>query len=181
MHNPKALQFPPEDGWDFGLKVALNRRAPGAAPKGKAKGKGKVSPPAPPAAPKAEAAAPSMPDGRDTASSPAPASTADSPKAAPAVPSAPPAKKAKVEEVEEDRFAELKTWLRSLNSNKPEQMMGYYGALVSEFDGDLRQIAAARIEDNPKRLGAPFVCGFLGFCGFMYLFDSVCCQLSQNG
>ncbi|CAK9098443.1 Chaperone protein DnaJ [Durusdinium trenchii] len=150
MHNPKALQFPPEDGWDFGLKVALNRRAPGAAPKGKAKGKGKVSPPAPPAAPKAEAAAPSMPDGRDTASSPAPASTADSPKAAPAVPSAPPAKKAKVEEVEEDRFAELKTWLRSLNSNKPEQMMGYYGALVSEFDGDLRQIAAARIEDNPK-------------------------------
>eukprot|EP00438_Fugacium_kawagutii_P019560 Skav218426 [mRNA] locus=scaffold420:118742:119908:- [translate_table: standard] len=29
-------------------------------------------------------------------------------------------------------------------------MMKYFDALKSEFDGDLTQIAAARIENNPK-------------------------------
>ena len=84
LHNPRALHFPPADGWDFSLKVALNHRAP-AAPKGKAKAKAT----APPAA--ASSAAPSTVD-----------------------PPAKAAKKARLsEESEEDGFPELKRSLRS--------------------------------------------------------------------
>ncbi|CAK8987212.1 Carbon catabolite repressor protein 4 homolog 4 (CCR4 homolog 4) (Protein HESPERIN) (AtHESP) (AtHesperin), partial [Durusdinium trenchii] len=121
LHNPRALHFPPADGWDFSLKVALNHRAP-AAPKGKAKAKAT----APPAA--ASSAAPSTVD-----------------------PPAKAAKKARLsEESEEDGFPELTRWLRSLAPSNPHQLMKYYSALVTHFEGDLQQIAAAKIGDAER-------------------------------
>ena len=142
MHNPRAntpFPFPPEDGWDHDLKVTLHKKAPGAAPKGKAKGKGKAGGKgAPP--PKAATAPQPPPD-------PAP-----TPKAAKPPAPTPPAKRAREEPAEDERFGELRTWLLSLDPKGT--LMPYFDKLVNEFDGDLRQIAAARIEDNPR----PFLC-----------------------
>lgn len=80
--------FLPADGWDFSMKVALNHRAPGAAPKGK---KATAPPPAPP---KAEGSEPHQEHAgyqQCPASTAAPASTVDPP--ANAASAAPPAKK----------------------------------------------------------------------------------------
>lgn len=58
----------------------------------------------------------------------------------------PPAKRPREEE---ERHIRLKQWLTQLDDGKGD-MMAYYEALKEEFDGDLTQIAAARIENNPR-------------------------------
>lgn len=58
----------------------------------------------------------------------------------------PPAKRPREEE---ERHVRLKQWLTGLDEGKGD-MLAYYEALKEEFDGDLTQIAAARIENNPR-------------------------------
>ena len=56
-----------------------------------------------------------------------------------------PAKRAREED---ERPVQLKAWLKELDAK--EGLMKYYDALITECDGDLTQIAAARIERDPR-------------------------------
>ena len=56
-----------------------------------------------------------------------------------------PAKRAREED---ERHVQLKAWLKELDAK--EGLMNYYDALITEFDGDLTQIAAARIDSDPR-------------------------------
>ena len=56
-----------------------------------------------------------------------------------------PAKRAREED---ERHVQLKAWLKELDAK--EGLMNYYDALITEFDGDLTQIAAARIDSDPS-------------------------------
>ena len=49
---------------------------------------------------------------------------------------------------EDERHVQLKAWLKELDPK--EGLMKYYDALITECDADLTQIAAARIESNPR-------------------------------
>ena len=62
------------------------------------------------------------------------------------MPKAPPAKRAREED---ERHIQLQAWLKQLDAK--EGLMNYYDALITEFDGDLTQIAAARIDSDPRR------------------------------
>ena len=59
-----------------------------------------------------------------------------------------PKARAKRAREEDERHVQLKAWLKELDAK--EGLMNYYDALITEFDGDLTQIAAARIESNPR-------------------------------
>jgi len=173
LYNAADGPLPPPTGWlilstdevDPELQVSVTtRRPPGAAPKGKAKtdldaGPGPLS-----SAPLAfgepkeplEATAASKPGSRESPDVP-PATSAPAPltppapraPAVPVDPSAEPESKRARTDGPDGRQGELWKWLQELDCGKG-QMLRYFDVLAQEFDADLRQIAAAKVDRDPR-------------------------------